>query len=122
MSAVVIDYFGVQAGGNGYFFLLNSMPSSSLAVVSTRTHSAAMSAPLILTAAISGSPTGCGITAIGRLACPRPCATTRASGANAMLQMVAVGIPSSSRAAASRAVHGAEDPQWPTPVITASHD
>ena len=45
----------------------------------------------------------------------------RESGANAVLMTVTVGIPRSSSAAASRAVQGVEDPQWPTPLITASH-
>lgn len=100
----------------------NSAASSSRGVVRMRAHSAAISAPLRLIRAGSALPTGCGITAKGRLKCPSPRATTRASGVNAMLQIVAVGMPRSSSAAASRAVHGAEDPQWTTSVITASQE
>ena len=46
---------------------------------------------------------------------------TCASGANAVLMTVTVGTPRSSSAAASRAVQGVEEPQWPTPLMTASH-
>jgi hypothetical protein len=37
-----------------------------------------------------------------------------------VLITVAVGMPESSRTTVSRTVHGAEDPQWPTPFITQS--
>jgi hypothetical protein len=57
---------------------------------------------------------------MGRLTWPMPSPTTCASGANAVLMMVTVGMPRSSSATASRAVQGVEEPQWPTPLITPS--
>lgn len=58
---------------------------------------------------------------MGRLACPAPSPVTCPSAANAVLMMVTVGVPRFSRLTASRAVQGVEEPQWPTPLMTASH-
>jgi hypothetical protein len=58
---------------------------------------------------------------MGRPSWPAPSPVTCASGANAVLMIVTVGIPRFSSSTASRAVHGVEDPQWPTPLMTASH-
>ena len=56
---------------------------------------------------------GCGISTIGSAAKPRPAACTRAAPANAVLQMVAVGMPWASSLTPSATLMEAEVPQSP---------
>jgi hypothetical protein len=111
---------GITASGSGNVFSRTSRASTSAGVVRACTHSAVISAPRFSINATSRSPTGCGTTTNGSVRWPMPSAVTCASGANAALTTVMVGTPSASSSAASRAVHGVDEPQWPTPLITAS--
>ena len=109
---------GITVSGNGNGFSSTSRASVSAGVVNACTHSAAISAPRFSISAVSRSPTGCGTTTNGSVRWPMPSAVTCASGANAVLTTVTVGMPSASSSAASRAVHGVDEPQCPTPLTT----